>query len=32
LKLENADLDIPERAEAKRAIHVKNGMMTVDNF
>ena len=32
LKLENADLDIPERADAKRAIHVKNGMMTVDNF
>lgn len=32
LKLENADLDIPERAEAKRAIHVKDGMMTIDNF
>lgn len=32
LKLENADLDIPERADAKRAIHVKDGMMMVDNF
>jgi ferredoxin-type protein NapH len=32
LKLENADLDIAERGESKRAIHVKNGAMMIDNF
>lgn len=31
LRLENGDLDINERAEAVRAIHVKDGILEVDN-
>ena len=31
LRLENGDLDIDERAEAVRAIHVKDGILEVDN-
>jgi ferredoxin-type protein NapH len=31
LRLENGDLDIEERTEAVRAIHVKNGLLEVDN-
>ena len=31
LRLENGDLDIDERTEAVRAIHVKDGMLEVDN-
>ena len=31
LRLENGDLDIDQRTEAVRAIHVKNGMLEVDN-
>jgi ferredoxin-type protein NapH len=31
LRLENGDLDIDERTEAVRAIHVKDGLLSVDN-
>ena len=31
LRLENGDLDIDERTDAVRAIHVKDGLLAVDN-